>query len=489
MTARASSWTSPRAAGARGLAPGLAFAPGLALALGLALAGCPGDAPEAPAAAPEAPAAAPSAEPTATPNATPVAPISQAEAEALVQGWLAAQNGADFAAYQDLYAERFTGIKRAGPRTTKFARDGWLADRKRFFRPDVQVAIEGLQVAAGRSAATVHFVQTWSSATYKDVGPKQLVLVRQDGQPRVAREEMLASRILGASTNGPPSPEQLAAVVSAGGESFVILQAETDIPFSSTPRLLSRDGLAATWQPAPDGVEPGWQGKAMRVYGAGAPCDAVVDEVGLLTRFQAHFGQLQYWNGEWDEPAPSAAGVAAEIVSQGSHVAMLAARLDGDCAGSWASSPDLGSLTALPGQALAADEQARVASELRALTGSKALQTDFEGEGDWFAFEGAELHTRAFTDGEGTRYVTAAAEAGFGCGGFYGRFWALWKVDGTKWKNLSDSVDPGGHVVLTHAFDLGDRIVFAGDGALVAPAGDRHRVVLDVTPPSFDCPC
>lgn len=29
-----------------------------------------------------------------------------------------------------IYAAKFEGVKRAGPRTRRFARDGWLADRK-----------------------------------------------------------------------------------------------------------------------------------------------------------------------------------------------------------------------------------------------------------------------------------------------------------------------------------------------------------------------
>ena len=39
-----------------------------------------------------------------------------ADARAVVQRWLEAQNQGDFAAYEKLYAPRFTGVRRSGPR-------------------------------------------------------------------------------------------------------------------------------------------------------------------------------------------------------------------------------------------------------------------------------------------------------------------------------------------------------------------------------------
>ena len=56
--------------------------------------------------------------------------------QAVIDAWLAAQNGGDFAAYQALYADKMEGVKRVGPRTWRFDRKGWLADRVLGTLPD-----------------------------------------------------------------------------------------------------------------------------------------------------------------------------------------------------------------------------------------------------------------------------------------------------------------------------------------------------------------
>src|SRR5262249_27020631 len=55
------------------------------------------------------------------------------EVRALVDAWLAAQNRGDFAAYEKLYAQKFTGVRRSGTRTVSLDRAGWMRDRKRMF--------------------------------------------------------------------------------------------------------------------------------------------------------------------------------------------------------------------------------------------------------------------------------------------------------------------------------------------------------------------
>ena len=48
------------------------------------------------------------------------APLAERDARGVVDGWLAAQNAGDWAAYDKLYATKFTGIRRSGPRTVRF---------------------------------------------------------------------------------------------------------------------------------------------------------------------------------------------------------------------------------------------------------------------------------------------------------------------------------------------------------------------------------
>jgi hypothetical protein len=62
-----------------------------------------------------------------------LAPVARADTAAdmspdvktLLDAWLKAQNDGDFNAYEKLYAQRFTGIRRSGPRTVKMDRAGW----------------------------------------------------------------------------------------------------------------------------------------------------------------------------------------------------------------------------------------------------------------------------------------------------------------------------------------------------------------------------
>lgn len=54
--------------------------------------------------------------------------VDRKDAEALLAAWLAAQNGGDFASYQKLYGERFTGVRRSGKKVRRFDRAGWMAE-------------------------------------------------------------------------------------------------------------------------------------------------------------------------------------------------------------------------------------------------------------------------------------------------------------------------------------------------------------------------
>ena len=115
------------------------------------------------------------------------------EVRALVDAWLLAQNGGDFAAYDKLYAKKFTGVRRSGARSVSLDRAGWMNDRRRMFQKPMKVAASDVKVAATPASARVTFTQEWESGSYHDRGPKQLVIVREDKLARIAREEMLTS--------------------------------------------------------------------------------------------------------------------------------------------------------------------------------------------------------------------------------------------------------------------------------------------------------
>ncbi len=103
--------------------------------------------------------------------------IDSARVKATVEAWAKSQNEGNFEDYKGLYAERFTGVKRVGPKVSQFDRKGWLKDRERMFKKKVTVTLEDMNVHTVSNSAVVRVTQTWASGTFKDTGPKQLVLV------------------------------------------------------------------------------------------------------------------------------------------------------------------------------------------------------------------------------------------------------------------------------------------------------------------------
>lgn len=113
----------------------------------------------------------------------------------LVDGWLEAQNRGDLNAYSAFYGEGFVGIRRSGEKTVELDRAGWLADRKRMFAKPMTVLAEHRLISIDGERARVEFLQTWSSGSYKDRGPKAMDIALGKA-PRILREELLSSTIL-----------------------------------------------------------------------------------------------------------------------------------------------------------------------------------------------------------------------------------------------------------------------------------------------------
>ena len=160
-------------------------------------------------------------------------PVDAAAVQQLVDAWLAAQNADDFAAYEKLYAPKMEGIKRSGPRTRRFDRAGWIADRKKMFdgKP-MTVALRDLRIGGSAAAPTASFVQSFKQGNFADEGPKQLVLTRGPDGLRIAREELLASVIGGAT---PVTAGPIALVVEVDGKQHVVITGDADPAWGTGP--------------------------------------------------------------------------------------------------------------------------------------------------------------------------------------------------------------------------------------------------------------
>ncbi len=411
-------------------------------------------------------------------------PIAESEVRDLLHAWLAAQNDGVPQAYNTLYAKRFFGIKRASGRTYHFDRAGWLKDRGRMFRRKMQVQADDVSIStASARTAVLRFTQTWASGSFKDRGPKQLVVVREGGALRIAREEMLASERVGPGHPTIAAPGTLRLLLTAGGRQYVVIADGERMPAAGATTLLERGGEAVVTRAAAELRDfASWKGSRVT---AGS-CTARVEEVLLLSGFEPHFGTRQHWDGtdpfEPAKPLPDAQ-VADEVWSGGGPK-WLVGRLATPCPGAlWAES---GERTGAPLEQTDGAPPG-VLKRFRALPGYRAIQNEFPGKGPW---DGGEVRAVTFR-GDGVRYHALAARAGEGCGAFEGSFWAIFEDRGAGPVLLTDPKAPGEFFLPRAAADVG------GDGAVdfFAPGRSVQRVeavwreTRDVRFPSFDCPC
>lgn len=444
-------------------------------------------------------------------EASPALP--EAEIADLMARWLRAQNEGDFDAYEKLYATRFTGIKRAGSRTSRFDRKGWIKDRRGMFRRKMEVSVADTRIAAGPQTAVVTFTQTWSSGSFQDEGPKQLVVVREgrEGKDlRIAREEMLRS------TLGVPDGEvsELApgsfffVITGEDGTPYVVLAEDAEDDWargeismlhpSYSPVLVARPADPAVLPPA----LAAWQGKSVVLRGAaGKACTGTLDALLVMSGFWPHFGTLNEWMEASD--AQEAADAWAMVDSR-----FLVGRVNGSCQGSesswWAHVPDAAPRIALPveDEALAAAALAR----FRKLASYRAIQKQFiEETGQrtpWETYLDDKPVVTMFREpASGRRFVAVTASAGVGCGDFYGELWALFEArDGTSLVLLTDEHEPGVVVTPMGMFDadgdgklevVGQEVGWGhhGPDTLMRQVGAVYRETGYISLAYMDCPC
>lgn len=464
----------------------------------------------------EAQAAAAPVAPAAPATATAADPGSivmhERAVAALLERWLTAQNTGDFGAYEMLYAERFEGIKRSGSATRTFARKGWLADRKRMFAKSMAVEANAPQIVVVGGMAIVGFQQVWQSGNYRDAGPKQLTVVREGTELRIAREEMVASRVEAPSQGAPIERSALAPVVGEGSARFVLLaQGDAGLQGSGDPVVVTADHVAMARKPVPTATLPEiwkpWIGRDLVLHGPqGMRCRGQVTHIDLLSRVEPHFSTVQRWKGEQGETKPSDSEIRDEVWSLGQaglqvvgHFVPVAGE---SCRGAlWARVADAVDAPAL---ADAKVEPVLLAAALRAargLPGWKSRQRDYAEATtlprpeQWDAYDGGAPQVRAFATGTGERLLWLSLRAGTGCGDFLGEFWALWQVQGegagAKMRLLSDDREPGRIVRPEMAVDVdGDgRVELIGVDGVLRAIGPTWRIDPSWELPSLDCGC
>src|SRR5512139_4122140 len=126
--------------------------------------------------------------------------VDETAVRALVASWVEAQNKGDFAAYQKLYAAKVEGIKRSGQRTWRFDKKGWLDDRGRMFKKPMTVEAHDVSVRLSAASALVELRQRFKQDKFEDEGLKRMVVALENGELRIAREEMVHSVLASGKT-------------------------------------------------------------------------------------------------------------------------------------------------------------------------------------------------------------------------------------------------------------------------------------------------
>lgn len=489
-----------------------------------ALAGCKSDpvtvpaAPAAPA-TPSVPGSGPATPPaTPEPAEEPTSLVDAQDARALIDRWLATQNAGDFEGYSALYASRFYGVKRAGERTATFDRPGWIADRRGMFQRPMTVEAAEIEIVPAAGAARVRFIQTWGSGNYRDMGPKQLVLTRTPDGLRIAREEMLASTVLGPA--GDPGLDPAAAKRNADlnfhfalviDAPYVVLGPAVET--AAVPVAIGARRPRAARAAAPAEAGQAFVGRTVTLYGAdGRLCTGRVVDTHVIAQVIPHFGIEQEWKGEMDPSDQGKPTSDEEITRQVWEMSagggrVLAGRLDAavaDCGGAvWARFDAEGAAPAVIWAERPAvdDQEARALAQMRGTETFGDIQARFVEEvaganGTWDQASDTRTSVRSWRREGAADVVVIAADAGPMCGGFGGGMWQAFVDEKRTLRALGKPLDDVMFEVRAVVDLDGDGMAelvgiegYGGDLALYGiRAGElvrlRHLPVLDL-----DTPC
>jgi hypothetical protein len=411
----------------------------------------------------------------------------QPEVRVLLDAWLAAQNRGDFAAYEKLYAHKFTGVRRSGTRAVSLDRAGWMRERQRMFQKPMKVTASETKIGATPASARVTFMQEWESGSYHDRGPKQLVVVREEGVARIAREEMLSSE------------KSATAAATADGFLFVvgryaILDADRGEEWATGATRLDDESDPVITSKRAAGVPPelaAFVGKKLVVQAPGAEgCTATVKELRVVGLVVPHFGMRQDWRDQ-HRSARQRADEAWELSSK-----VLGAALEGCTPTTEPTFARAATLPPLP-LALSAKETALRAAAiagLRKLPSWRALQKDYVEEGGKGKWDVDAID--AAVDVErwelpGGPLVTASAHAAAGCGDFTGEVFAVFRPrpDGSlAFVAEPAALRPGAALVIDGApafFGTQSWGDFGTAVQLVPVTGEPRKISV----PYLDCPC
>jgi hypothetical protein len=456
-------------------------------------------------------------------GATHASTIVESDVRALVAEWLVAQKARDFAGYEQLYADPFQGIKRVGARTYRFDRRRWMADRQRMFAAPMHIEISELTISIASRLAIARFEQRWSSKTFRDHGPKQLIVVPQAAGLRISNEIMLTSEV------DHPVLDDLARAdfmhVVHARHDYAVLSTNASEDWARGPAVLdsgSRGRVESARKAARIELIPqtarSLLGSTVIAYGATGPsCRATLGKPFVWRRVVPHFGKFE---DEASEAPLSDRAKGEAIWGEAGERTLLVVELTdrkGDCATAlWARAADRSEPTLFIPEATPPALTRRIEQQVRALPEYRDAERDYRafvnkdfaganGEADgvtphWENFDGSKPTISSWRQGE--RLLASYEVSAGGCGDFGASLWALFERRGDRLVLVSHSA--GSSVPSDFAFvsivdvDLdglpdalgGDWDNADGEADTFTRGTPRGlRFVQEIDPPFHDCGC
>lgn len=436
----------------------------------------------------------------ADPAAPRLEPIAEAEVQAVVDAWLKAQNEGDFDAYAALYADRFTGVKRVGARTFRFDREGWLKDRGRMFESSMKVSLADTVIRSTPHLATATFEQTWQSGKFKDVGPKRLLIIRQDDELRIGNEEMLRSEVV----SSPKTSSDVMLVIDTDDGLFVVLDQGVEEAWATgpvKPVALGIEEVHGTMREAAADKLPeklqAWKDAAITAHdAAGAACPGTLASLHVIAGIDPHWSVDSAMNGVEEFGPPPDDQALWDMTSPSERV--LVGRLQpskGCTSNNLYAYP--GEPRELPRLQTTSDRQDPPWQAFATLPGYRHMQKDFEtheGKGSWDDSTEVRSSVLRLVDDPAKPTIDLwllTADAGPGCGGFGGALWAVFSTARGKPELRSDGKTAWRLPTVTTAADLdGDGVhELIGPGVILDLVDGKYTVVHELEFPSHDSPC